>query len=193
MMPDLYTATGASDSDGGGIEILPWDPGCEQFEAIADLFTATWPKRYVRESARMRLMDHATIKNFSGLMAVTYQGRVAGFCYGHTCYPGQWWHDQVHRWLGDERTEREVSGSFNFTELAVDPQFQRRGIGRALEEGLIGNCGHEWATLSTPCGNAPAIELYLQTGWGMLLPKMFFADVKEPFAVMGRYLGRGGK
>ena len=188
MMPDLYTSTGAPDAYGGGIEICDWDPGSAHFEAIADLFTNTWPKRYVRESARIRLMDHALINNFRGLAAITYHGRVAGFCYGHTCIPGQWWHDQVQRWLGDDRTETEVSGSFNFTELAVDPEFQRRGIGRALQESLIGSCGHVCATLSTPCGNTPAIELYKSTGWSMLVPKMFFSDVKEPFSVMGRRL-----
>ena len=187
MMPGLRTPFSPTQF-GGGIEVIPWDPGSEHFEAIAELFLKTWPRRYVLESARRRLMEHATLSNFQGLVALSYSGQVTGFCYGHICLPGQWWHDQVEIWLGKERTALEVTGSFNFTELAVDEMFQRRGVGRVLLEAMINNCGFDYSTLSTPCDNTPALALYTRTGWNTLVPRMFFSEVSEPFCVMGRRL-----
>ncbi|HEY1369417.1 MAG TPA: GNAT family N-acetyltransferase [Gaiellaceae bacterium] len=111
--------------------------------------------------------------------------RLAGFAYGYHGAPGQWWYERVAaaldrngrtRWLGD--------GYFELVELAVDPEFQRRGIGGRLHDTLL-EPERGPALLSTQVDNGPARRLYFGRGWELVVPALRFARGGGAYSVLG--------
>ena len=77
-------------------------------------------------------------------------GEVAGWCYAH------------------EWKEREAYSRTLETTVYVAPAYQRRGIGRALMERLIGECRARGAVALIACitgGNEASIELHRRLGF----------------------------
>jgi ribosomal protein S18 acetylase RimI-like enzyme len=93
---------------------------------------------------------------------------VLGFAYGYTGRRGQWWSDYVAERVPEELTREWIGGHFEFVELAVRPDRQRQGIGRALHDGLLANLPYDRALLSTWQDDRPARRLYLARGWRVL-------------------------
>lgn len=116
-------------------------------------------------------------------------GRLAGIAYGYRGEAGQWWHDKVSgvmdgparaRWLGP--------GHFEFVELAVRSDLRRRGIGGRLHDALLAGLDAPAAVLSTESDNEPAIALYRNRGWEVVVPEVDFGPDFPPFLVMGKRL-----
>jgi ribosomal protein S18 acetylase RimI-like enzyme len=115
--------------------------------------------------------------------------RVVGFVYGYLGGPGQWWHDRVVTALGREASARWLPpGHFEFTELHVRPEWQRRGIGGRLHDALLAGVDAPTAVLSTQTDNEPAIALYSGRGWQVIMPSLDFGSGR-PFLIMGKDLG----
>jgi ribosomal protein S18 acetylase RimI-like enzyme len=112
-------------------------------------------------------------------------GRLVGFVYGYRGGAGQWWHDRVASALGADGTERWLGpGHFEFTELHVRAEYQRRGIGGRLHDALLDGVDAPTAVLSTQTDNEPAIALYAGRGWQVIVPYLDFGSGR-PFLIMG--------
>ena len=147
-----------------------------------------WP-----EASRDRLHDilprHAARDGFRFRGAFDESGRLIGFVYGYRGAPGQWWHDRVAAALGFEGTARWLAaGHFEFTELHVRPEARRRGIGGALHDAVLEGLDAPTSVLSTQTDNEPAIRLYANRGWEVIVPSIDFGSGR-PFLIMGKELG----
>jgi ribosomal protein S18 acetylase RimI-like enzyme len=90
----------------------------------------------------------------------------------------------------DERTQADwlAPGHFEFVELAVRPDLQRRGIGVRLHDALLEGIDAPTAVLSTEVDNEPALALYRGRGWQVVLPEIDFGPSFPPFLVLGKQL-----
>jgi ribosomal protein S18 acetylase RimI-like enzyme len=109
--------------------------------------------------------------------------QVAGFGYGYTTEPGQWWHDQVLR--SDERAAGWLTNCFELCELHVLPKFQGRGIGRELLTLLLDGLPENRVLLSTPEGDTRAWRLYRSIGFVDVARHHLFPGDSRPFAILG--------
>ena len=125
----------------------------------------------VRRFIDGQLPLHPTRAGFR-LAEATVDGRVAGFAYGYTGQRGQWWSDRVAAKAPAALVDEWVGGHFEFVELAVDPEFQGRGVGTMLHDNLLVGLPQHKALLSTYRDDRPAPRLYRRLGWQLLLPDL---------------------
>ncbi len=114
-----------------------------------------------------------------------------GIAYGYRSLPGQWWHDNVGRVLGDGLSKLWLADAFQVTEVAVVPEHQHHGIGAGLLDALLAGLPHERAVLSTLDAPTVGRAMYLGRGWQDLLTGFYFPGVARRYAIMGRVLTRG--
>lgn len=118
--------------------------------------------------------------------------RVAAFTYGFRGASGQWWHDVVRVGLtaaaGKPAAEHWLNDSFEIAEVHVRPEYQRRGIGRAMLLRLTEGAEQRTALLSTQDLPSPARHLYRSLGFTDLLTDFCFPGGGPPYAVMGAEL-----
>jgi ribosomal protein S18 acetylase RimI-like enzyme len=144
--------------------------------------------------SRQVIMErHAGNPGLRSLAAVDDASRqIVGFAYGFRGCPGQWWHDVVwsalaatsgldaaHDWLDD---------TVEIAEVHVRPEYQARGIGRRLVQGLAADRGERTALLSTRDAESRARRLYRSLGFRDLLTGFVFPGGGPPYAVMGAVL-----
>lgn len=110
---------------------------------------------------------------------------IVGFAYGYTSQPGGWWRDQVAQALGANLTKEWLEHAFEFTELAVRPLYQGRGIGSALHDALLHGIDARTAILSTLQQETRGLELYERKGWQTLVEEFWFGGTPAPYRVMG--------
>jgi ribosomal protein S18 acetylase RimI-like enzyme len=142
------------------------------------------------EFGRERLPRHAAREDFRFRGAFTPAGGLAGFVYGYTGAPGQWWYDKVAAALDAEMRRHWMdAGHFEFTELAVRPDLQGRGIGSRLHDAVLEALPHDRAVLSALADNVPVVGFYRRRGWVVLLDRLRFEPGRPHFSIMGRELG----
>jgi ribosomal protein S18 acetylase RimI-like enzyme len=140
------------------------------------------------EFGRTRLRRHAGRADFRFLGAFAGE-ELVGFVYGYTGAPGQWWYDRVARAVGREgRRSWFDRGHFEFTELAVRPDCQGRGVGSRLHDRVLESLPHERALLSALADNAPVVAFYRHRGWEVVLDRLRFEPGRPEFTIMGRTL-----
>ena len=119
-------------------------------------------------------------------------GQPIAFAYGFRGASGQWWHDVVRTGLtaaaGQHVAAAWLADSFEVAEVHVRPEYQRRGIGRAMVLGLTAGCQRRTALLSTLDAASPARRLYASLGFTDLLTGFSFPGNEPPYAVMGAAL-----
>ena len=126
---------------------------------------------------------------FRFLVAKDERGHVAGFAYGYTGGPGQWWTDRVSAAMPPERRRRWLDPPhFEVVELHVRPEDQRSGIGTRLLESLLEGLPHASALLSTQVDNRKARPFYEKHGWELVVPELSFGPGYAPFCVYGKRL-----
>jgi ribosomal protein S18 acetylase RimI-like enzyme len=141
------------------------------------------------EFGRTRLKRHAARRDFRFVAAFGEAGDVLGFVYGYTGAPGQWWYDRVARGLDRAARRRWLEpGHFEFTELAVRPGDQGRGIGSRLHDAVLAGLPHSRAMLSALADNAPVVAFYRHRGWEVVLDRLRFEPGRPEFAIMGKEL-----
>jgi ribosomal protein S18 acetylase RimI-like enzyme len=117
--------------------------------------------------------------------AIAEGSELAGFAYGHSVRAGLWWQEQVRRVLPEQVAAEWLPDSFEFVELAVDPRFQRQGIGARLHDHLLGGVAYDRAMLTTMQADTPAYHLYQTRGWAVLGTDLLIPEVPRRYQVMG--------
>jgi ribosomal-protein-alanine N-acetyltransferase len=81
--------------------------------------------------------------------------------------------------------------AYHVMDIAVDPEHRRRGVGRALLDGLIDRAGEDANyTLEVRVSNAGAIALYERYGFhGVGRRPRYYADNGEDAIIMWRAIG----
>ena len=142
-----------------------------------------------REFGGDRVPRHAARDGFVFLGAFGPAGRLVGFVYGYTGAPGQWWYDKVAAALdAGAAAEWLDPPHFEFTELAVAPAYQSRGVGTRLHDEVLDRIPHERALLSALADNGRVIAFYEHRGWRVILPELRFEPGRPLFAILGRDL-----
>ena len=77
--------------------------------------------------------------------------RIVGVAYGHLGRAQQWWHSQIRQAVrnSDPRSVA-LNDYFEVAEVHVLPDYQGRGVGRALLTELLAGVDSPYAILSTP-------------------------------------------
>jgi ribosomal protein S18 acetylase RimI-like enzyme len=142
-----------------------------------------------REFGGERLPRHVARAGFRFVGAFASDRRLVGFVYGYTGEPGQWWYDKVAAALdADAAAEWLDPPHFEFTELAVAPAYQSRGVGTRLHDEVLDGLPHERALLSALADNTRVIAFYEHRGWRVILPELRFEPGRPLFAILGREL-----
>lgn len=110
---------------------------------------------------------------------------VAGFGYGYTSRPGQWWYDAVSKRLDPAANAAWMNDPFEVVELAVRPGYQGQGIGGRLHDVLLEGLPHRTAVLTTAAVETPATHLYRKRGWVILSETFTFPGSSVPYVMMG--------
>lgn len=161
-------------------------------ESIVDLYRRAFGSPpYTRSPAqvaafREELRTHVQRDGFTAFQA-TAGGDLLGFGYGYTTSPRHRWHQNVLASLGP-RAGRWLTDSFAFAELAVDPDVQRFGLGRALHDQVLTAQPHPRAVLSTLAAPTPARAMYATAGWRLLADNVRFPVSTERYVILGKQL-----
>ena len=134
---------------------------------------------------------HVRRAGFRAVATLTDEGQLAGFGYGYTSGPGQWWHDQVRSELDDDARKRWLTDSFEVVELHVRPAAQGHGIGARQLRSLLSVAGGSAVLLSTPEADeqqSRAWRLYRRFGFEDVLRRFHFPGDERAFAILGRSL-----
>lgn len=174
-------------SSAANLTLLRYSPESRTFADVVALYARVWPREdAAAHEAIMR--RHATYPDYKGLLAVAASGALAGFVYGATALPEQWWTQRIAAVLGPECTARDLVGSFAVTELAVAPEWRQQGVGERLMRSLLSGLPHDRATLSTEVHNTAARHLYERLGLTYLVERMEFTPGDVSYVVMHRRL-----
>jgi len=142
-----------------------------------------------REFGGERLPRHAARADFRFVGAFASDRRLVGFVYGYTGAPGQWWYDKVAAALDAETAAEWLDPPhFEFTELAVAPSYQSRGVGTRLHDEVLSDLPHERALLSALAENTRVVAYYEHRGWRVILPALRFEAGRPLFAILGKDL-----
>lgn len=145
-----------------------------------------WPEAS-RDRVSEILPRHASRDGFRFIGAFEDE-HLVGFVYGYRGAAGQWWHDRVASALGAAGAAGWLGpGHFELTELHVAAEHRRRGIGGALLDAVLAGLDAPTAVLSTQTDNEPALALYRQRGWDVIVPALDFGSGR-PFLIMGKDL-----
>jgi ribosomal protein S18 acetylase RimI-like enzyme len=170
------------------VRLEEWDPEAvlRRRREIAQVWTWTSEER-VEEI----LPRHVGRRGFRFLAARNESGTLVGFAYGYLGAPGQWWHDLVSGAMTAEQRARWLApGHFELVELHVRPDQRRRGVGALLHDALLEPLESPTAVLSTQVDNAPALSLYRNRGWQLVVPELDFGSGRL-FCIMGIELRQG--
>jgi ribosomal protein S18 acetylase RimI-like enzyme len=120
------------------------------------------------------------------------EAEIVAFTYGFHGQPGQWWHDVVRSGVtasaGVAAADAWLGDVMEIAEVHVHPDFQSRGIGRAMITALTAGRGERTALLSTRDAATPARHLYRTMGFNDLLTDFLFPGGGPRYAVMGAQL-----
>lgn len=137
------------------------------------------------DEIRSRIRDvHKDRAGFRAFCACLPAKGVVGMIYGYHGSPGQWWHDTVVRELDRGTAARWLGDSYELVEVAVDPEYQGRGIGEMLIRRLLEDVHEATCVLSTRT-DSRAHFLYRRLGF-QVLTEMVFSPHGAPFYVMGK-------
>ncbi|MEV0584747.1 GNAT family N-acetyltransferase [Nonomuraea sp. NPDC050310] len=137
------------------------------------------------------MRSHTAYPAFRGLLAELH-GTCVGFAYGFHGASGQWWHDVVYRALSDDRGELVADAwlgdAFELAEIHVHPDWQGKGVGRALLTRLCEGRRERSVVLSTHDQPTIARRLYRDLGFDDLLSGFVFPGGWELYAIAGARL-----
>ena len=175
------------------MRLVPWTPvdlTRRLDDVVAVYGEAMGYRSELLETRRGYIATHARRPGFRAVATLTARGRLAGFGYGYTSAPGQWWHDQVRGALTG--TERQwLRDCFEVVELHVRPPAQGHGIGARQLTALLGMTSEETVLLSTPEADertSRAWRLYRRYGFVDVLRDFHFPGDERAFAILGRTL-----
>lgn len=124
---------------------------------------------------------------YPGLLAsvVFAAGRIVGLAFGHAATPHLPWSVRVYRGLRDAGHDGWTHDPFEVADVATDPAWQNRGIGRLLLHDLVDQVTQPRAILVTYHGDHPAKRFYLRAGWTVLVEDFFHVPDRPPTSILG--------
>jgi ribosomal protein S18 acetylase RimI-like enzyme len=134
------------------------------------------------ETWRSDLFDRHTGREGYRLAVAMDAATVAGFSWGYVGQRGQSWTDLACEALPGSLVSEWVGGHFEFVELAVLPEYRRRGVGRLLHDTLLAGIQRKCLLSTKDDLDDPAVRLYLACGWQKL------GNLRPGTQVMGRDL-----
>jgi ribosomal protein S18 acetylase RimI-like enzyme len=143
------------------------------------------------QTRRGYIGSHVRRPGFRAVATTTPDGRVAGFGYGYTSAPGQWWHDQVRAALDESSRRHWLADCFEVVELHVRPVAQGHGVGARQLRALLAMAEGKTVLLSTPEADeqvSRAWRLYRRFGFTDVLRNFMFPGDERAFAILGREL-----
>ncbi len=170
------------------VEVSP-DKMIERLSEILEIYSIVHGlgERAIKERDEI-MRRHFRRRGFRGFIAIDGD-RLVGFSYGYTGEPGQYWYDRVWAAMNPEQRRRWMEPEhFEFVELAVHPEYQRRGIGGRLHDLLLEDRPEPVALLTVRADNESAISLYRKRGWVVVLDDFRFSPDGVRFFVMGKIL-----
>ncbi len=99
-----------------------------------------------------------------------------GLAFGYTLPPTTRWWEGLVTPVPDGFTDEDGTRTFGFNELMVHPDWQRKGVARALHDALLGGRSERRATLLVRADNTPAQTAYLRWGWQKVAQLQPFPD-----------------
>ncbi|NRQ37669.1 GNAT family N-acetyltransferase [Nonomuraea sp. NN258] len=179
----------------------------ERLDSVIDIYTAAMNPPPDQITGRKTIMrNHGTYPLFQCYFAElreaspeeeekrpsAQQPEIVGFAYGFRGAPGQWWHDVVFRALEDQAGREAAMAwlghAFELAEIHVHPDYQGKGIGRAMIRTLCAGRQERSAVLSTHDRPTAARHLYASMGFTDLLAQFVFPGGYEHYAIVGRPL-----
>ncbi|MFD5631545.1 MULTISPECIES: GNAT family N-acetyltransferase [unclassified Streptomyces] len=134
---------------------------------------------------RQIVLRHLSYPGARALGATTADGRLVGFVYGMPNDRTHWWSTVVEPYLRGQGHDGWLDDSFVITELHVHPQYQNRGVGRALITVITDGVAEPRSILSAIDTDSPARGLYHSLGYEDLARQVLFPSAPKPYAVMG--------
>ncbi|MEV6671520.1 GNAT family N-acetyltransferase [Streptomyces sp. NPDC051162] len=131
------------------------------------------------------VLRHLGCPGARALGATTADGRLVGFVYGMPNSRGHWWSSVVEPYLRNTGSDGWLDDAFVITELHVHPDYQKRGIGRALITAITATAAEPRSILSAIDTESPARALYRSLGYRDLARQVVFPSAPSPYVVMG--------
>lgn len=128
---------------------------------------------------------HLDRADFTASLVRNFDGSLAGFSYGFRGMEGDWWHQRVRGNMSSALALQWMPDSFEIAEVAVDPDYQGRGIGAMLVDELRKTTTCHSVLLTVRIDNARARRLYERLGFQELIDSLTFSGDDYPYAVMG--------
>ncbi len=177
---------------GDPITIAPVFPARDDAsrEAFVKLHAEAFsPLPYRRTSAQISgfrdaLRQHVMRPGFTAFCADAGDRTVA-FAYGYTTSPNYQWDRNIREALGP-RARSWLVDCFALAELAVHPDAQGYGIGRAVHDALLAAQPHPRAVLSTLDAPTPGRLMYSLAGWQVLADNVRFPVSADRYVIMGK-------
>jgi ribosomal protein S18 acetylase RimI-like enzyme len=176
------------------MRLVPWQPDdlLRRLDDVVSVYGAAMGYRTeLLQTRRGYIGAHVRRPGFRAVATLSTDGQLAGFGYGYTSGPGQWWHDQVRSQLDDDARVSWLSNCFEVVELHVRPSAQGHGIGARQLRALLTMADEKTVLLSTPEADeekSRAWRLYRRFGFVDVLRHFMFPGDERAFAILGRGL-----
>lgn len=176
------------------MRLVPWKPDdlIRRLDDVVSVYgEAMGYRNELLEARRGYIASHVRRAGFRAVATLTAEGHLAGFGYGYTSGPGQWWHDQVYAALDEAAREAWFADCFEVVELHVRPAAQGHGLGDRQLRALLTMAPAATTLLSTPEADertSRAWRLYRRFGFVDVLRDFRFPGDDRAFAVLGRQL-----
>ncbi|GAE47444.1 acetyltransferase [Mesobacillus boroniphilus JCM 21738] len=135
-----------------------------------------------------RVLRHAGYDGYTGFVAISEQGEVAGYAYGYFSQTGQYYHGLLSKAFNPEEYQNWLEDCFEFVELGVHPSFRNQGLAKQLVIHLIDGVERKNAVLTTQSNNAPARSLYESLEWTVIKDAFYQNGDEESYVIMGKKL-----
>ncbi|MCA2212418.1 GNAT family N-acetyltransferase [Jidongwangia harbinensis] len=176
------------------MRLVPWQPDdlLRRLDDVVSVYGAAMGYRSeLLQARRGYIAAHVRRPGFRAVATLTTEGQLAGFGYGYTSGPGQWWHDQVRAALDEPDRRPWLGDCFEVVELHVRPTAQGHGVGARQLRALLSMADGKTVLLSTPEADeetSRAWRLYRRFGFVDVLRGFLFPGDEREFAILGREL-----
>ncbi|GAA3390217.1 GNAT family N-acetyltransferase [Streptomyces roseoviridis] len=167
------------------VAIAPVDLAARVDEALAVQAVAFGLDETEVAVRRHIVLRHLLSLGARAFAATTPDDRLVGFVYGMPNDRTHWWSTVVEPYLRSEGHAAWLHDAFVITELHVHPDFQGRGVGRALITTITDGSDLPKSILSAIDTESPARGLYRSLGYTDLARRVHFPSAPRPYAVMG--------
>ncbi len=174
------------------MRLVAWQPDdlLRRLDDVVSVYGAAMGyRKELLQSRRGYIGSHVRRPGFRAVATLTTEGGLAGFGYGYTSAPGQWWHDQVRSAVDETARRQWLTDCFEVVELHVRPAAQGHGIGARQLRALLAMADGKTVLLSTPEADeqvSRAWRLYRRFGFTDVLRSFLFPGDERPFAILGR-------